>query len=260
MTFETTKATRAAAGSGWAWVPTLGVVTVPGIVIPAILWARIAFHFRHPDASPDEYLTISRAISDPVIGEPFARWVTLAAVLLWATYAYMMRMFLAQHPSAPPPHGWRAGAARLSLGLSAVAMTGSCVGMVLLSHFRLDDGEADRAAHMAGSYLFFVSQAAAIFLVAAYHGAIAEARRAAPVRRFFSEHWRIRAGYGITAAAVLYGSLFSVKSMDFGAATEWVISAYVELETVLITAFLLYLFAFCVDVFAFAGGGRRGLR
>ena len=239
-----------------ALIPAAGVVAVPGIVIPAIIWARVAYHFRHPDASPDSYLTISRAISDPVIGDPFAVWIGLAAVLLWLTYGWMLRMFRALHPVRPAPAGWRDPAARLVLWASWVAMTGSCLGMLALSRFGLDGDEVEQARHMAGSYLFFISQATALFLVALYHHLIAAARRAAPEPFFFADRWRIAGGYLITVAAILYGVLFAVKSWDLGAATPWVIAVYVELETILICGFLIYLLFYCVDVFVWSRGPR----
>lgn len=236
-----------------AWVPTLAVVSVPAIVIPAILVARIAYHFRHPEALAEDYLTISRAISDPVIGEPFAVAVTIAAVLLWGVFHYVLRMAILQRP---PLTGWRVWAARIALVGGSIAITGSCIGMVVLSHYRLDDGDADRDLHMFGSYLFFVSQSAAIFFLALFHRVVAAARTAGATRLFFSDLWRARIGFTLVAAAVAYGLLFAVKAMDFGAATPWVVWVYVELETALITSFLLYFLFFAVDVFAFAGRPR----
>lgn len=234
-----------------------GILIVPAIVIPAILWARFAFHRLHPDADPSIFLTISRAISDPTIGEPFAVWVTIAAALLWPSTHLLLWMFATDHPRRD-----RLGARRDLIGRAmlvgfSLAMTAACTGMVILSNYRLGSGGADHRVHMFGSYIFFIGQASAILLVATYHSVIAPALRPA-VAPFFPARRRIAFGYAIMALAALYGGLFRVKSMDFGAAQGWVTSAYVELETILIILFLIYLSLFYVDALRFLRSrGRR---
>ena len=54
---------------------------VPVVQIPALIWAREAFLDLHPDYVTDPP-TISRAISDPRVGEPFAGLILLITVLL----------------------------------------------------------------------------------------------------------------------------------------------------------------------------------
>ena len=239
----------------FALLPAVGIVAVPAIVVPAILWARHTFAVLHPNADPRIYLTISRAISDPAVGEPFAVWVTIAAAILWISVHTILWMFIAEHPRAPaavPRHD------RIARGLWPamwLTMTITCVGMVMLSHHRLGGDVAVNRLHMLGSYVFFGGQATTILLAAIYHSLIAPLGTADEAA-FFPARWRARAGYAVFAAAVVYGIVFKVKSMDLGPATRWIVSVYVELETLLILVFLSYLAAFFVDVSRFLR--RRG--
>lgn len=235
----------------YAWALASGILIVPAIVVPAILWARYTFHRLHPDADPSIFLTISRAISDPAVGEPFAVWVTIAAVILWPSTHLILWMFAADHPPRDLLGRRRDLIGRSVLVGLSLAMTASCIGMVVLSNYRLGSGSADHRIHMLGSYTFFAGQAVAILLTATYHSVIAPARRSADVAAFFPPHRRAALGYAIMALAVFYGAIFRVKSMDFGAAQAWVTSAYVELETLLIIIFLAYLTLFYVDAVRF---------
>jgi hypothetical protein len=240
-------------------LPVLGIVSVPVIVVPAILWARYAFHQLHPNADPRLYLTISRAISDPRVGEPFAVWVTLAAVILWTSVHSILWMFIAEHPRRPALTATRDRIARGLWPAMWATMTATCVGMVMLAQFRLGGETATNRLHMVGSYVFFGGQAATILLAAVYHSLIAPAR-ARFETAFFPGRRRAAAGYAVVGAAFAYGVIFRVKSMDLGAATPWVITAYVELETILILVFLAYLSAYFVDVSRFLRahvGGRQ---
>ncbi len=244
-----------------AFLPVFGIVTVPVIVVPAILWARYTFHQLHPDADPRIYLTISRAISDPRVGEPFAVWVTLAAAILWASVHSILWMFIAEHPRRTALAPTRDRIARGLWPAMWATMTATCVGMVMLAQYRLGGEVATNRLHMLGSYVFFGGQAATILLAAVYHALIAPARTPLEAA-FFPARWRARAGYAVVAAAVAYGVIFRVKSMDLGVLTPWVITAYVELETILILVFLAYLSAYFVDVARFLrgrAGGRAGV-
>lgn len=239
-------------------LPALGVVLVPAIVVPSILWARIAFHHRHPDADPSIYLTISRAISDPAVGEPFAFWVTLAAVLLWPATHLLFWMFVVRHPAREAIGTARDRLARALFAAMSIAMTMTCVGMVILSRWRLGGSLYDHDMHMVGSYVFFAGQASAIFVVALYHAVIAPAPHPSDATAFFPVRWRARVGFAVVGLAAFYGVIFHVKSLDFGAASHWVVAAYVELETILIIVFLVYLALFYVDVARFLHErGRR---
>lgn len=243
--------------TGLTWLPVVGVVAVPAIVVPAVLWARWTFLRLHPDADPNTYLTISRAISDPSIGEPFAFWVGIAAVLLWVSTHWVLWTLIAQHPRRPAIGVGRDRVARALWGVMSLAMTATCIGMVMLSRFRLGTGGDGGRLHMVGSYLFFGAQAATIFFVAVYHSLIGPARRAEAADAFFPDRWRARAGYAVVAAAVVYGIVFRVKSMDLGPITRSIVSVYVEFETALIVVFLAYLAAFVVDTHRFSKALRE---
>lgn len=231
-----------------AGLAALPVLAVPAIVAPAIVWARIAWHARHPSADATLYPTISRAISDPAIGEPFAFWVTLAALLLWPATHGILWMLAAELPDravlGPARH-------RLARGLfvaMSVCMTATCVGMVWLARFRLGATAEEHRMHMIGSYVFFAGQATTIFLCAVHHALVGPARRAIGDGGFFTARARASGGFAVVAAAAFYGVVFHAKDGDFGAATGFVIAAYVELETALIIVFLAYLACYFVDL------------
>ncbi len=243
---------------GLSWLPAIGVVAVPAIVGPAVLWARATFHQLHPNADPSTYLTISRAISDPMVGEPFAVWMTVAVVILWATTHYILWMLIAQHPRRPTIGPTRDRVTRGLCVVMSLAMTASCVGMIVLSRYRLgnDDGGASHHMHMFGSYLFFGAQATTILLAAVYHSLLVPLGRTTSPPAVFPDRWRARVGYAVVVAAVLYGVVFQMKSMDLGPATRWVVSVYVEFETILIMLFLAYLACYAVDVLRFSRARR----
>ncbi|NLH79731.1 MAG: hypothetical protein GX458_02650, partial [Phyllobacteriaceae bacterium] len=194
-----------------SWLPVAGIVAVSAIVVPAVVGARVGFHLRHPDADPSIYLTISRAISDPVIGEPFAFWVTLAALILWPSTHAILWMLSAEHPSRAVLGATRDHLCRLLLAVMSVAMTATCVGMVMLGRHRLGGSAEDHHLHMLGSYVFFAGQATTILLAAIYHSAIVPARRALGETAIVSARSRARLGYAVVGAAVLYGVVFHVK-------------------------------------------------
>ena len=61
------------------------VVAIPLFQIPMMFWARWSFYQRHPDYVQHSAPTISRAISDPAIGGPFAMMIlAVTAVVLLA--------------------------------------------------------------------------------------------------------------------------------------------------------------------------------
>lgn len=246
--------------AGLTWLPVVGAVAVPVIVVPAVLWARWSFLQRHPDADPKTYLTISRAISDPGIGPTFAFWVGIAAVILWFSTHWILWTLIVQHPRRPAIGVARDRIARALWGVMSLAMTATCIGMAMLSHFRLGTGGDGGRLHMVGSYLFFGAQAATIFFVAVYHSLVGPARRAEAAGAFFPDRWRAGTGYAVVAAAVVYGIVFRVKSMDLGPITRSIVSVYVELETVLIVVFLTYLAAFVVDTHRFSKALRERAR
>lgn len=234
------------------WIAAFGILAVPAIVVPAVIWARVTFHALHPDFDLEKFPTISRAISDPLVGEPFAFWVTIAAVILWGATHYMLRMLLCEHPSRATLGAGRDRLGRALLAIMSVMMTATCIGMVMLSHNRLGAGASGYRMHMLGSYVFFAGQAATILLAAVYHSLVARAHDVEGRVAFFPDRWRARLGYSVTAAAVAYGVVFKIKSMDLGAATRVVVTLYIELETVLIFVFLLYLLLYFVDALRFS--------
>lgn len=240
----------------FGWIAAVGILVVPAIVIPAVIWARVTFHALHPDFRLERYPTISRAISDPVVGEPFAFWVTIAAVILWLATHYVLWVILVEHPRRETLGVGRDRLALAILPAMSLAMTTTCVGMVMLSHNRLSDGPDGHRLHMLGSYVFFAGQAATILLCAIYHSLVAHAHDLEGRIAFFPDRWRARIGYSVTAAAAFYGVIFKIKSMDLGSAERIVITLYVELETALIFVFLIYLTLYFVDALRFSRHGR----
>jgi len=219
-----------------------------------IYYARAAFIATHPDYVALQPPTISRAISDPAIGEPFAFWVTLSAIAL---IPGMLGISLAYGRIA---RGAPVLAARV-LMLTAVGLAlfqaASSVGIYLLSSYRFPN---HNYMHMMGSYIFFIAQAM-VMVMFLLLGVVALRCRVTMQRVEHSANvqlrWvRLRAGVACLSIAMvlIYMVLFLIKTMDFGAANEFVYATYVLAEPVVISSFLLCLAMFQTDLWAIARG------
>lgn len=222
-----------------------------------IYYARIAFIATHPVYVAEQPPTISRAISDPLIGEPFAFWVGISAValsfgVLGITLVYLR---IAQSHLFDD----RGGRGILICAAVAVAVfqAASAVGMYMLSAYRFPD---HNAVHMVGSILFFVAQTLVIVVgvvvcttLLARPETTDALQRAGQMRRSWVL-FRKWLGLATVGLAVIYMALFLGKNADFGAANEMLYATYVTVEPIVITLFLAFLGTFQTDLWAVMRG------
>ena len=216
-------------------------VFVATVVNYLIYTSRWSFALLRPDYVARNPPTISRAISEPAVGEPFANWMLISAPLLFIAVAVLMTVLVrsARRQAGAMPRGqlgWIVGLAGVVILLQALAS----VGMVMLSQFRFP---THNALHMAGSYLFFFSQAFAVFI----GEMLSRSCDAPPLRgqllgvatcRF--RRWLILVP---AALGMAYLALFIVKDLDTGPAAPLLYQTYVSVELLLISSFLFYFLA-----------------
>lgn len=213
--------------------------------------ARFEFIERHPQAAANKPPTISRAISDPAIGEPFAFWISASAVfavLAMIPVAWLYwRSARAVDTMSPGTGRLLSGSALLLVILQAIAATG----MVVLSQYTFPSFNEE---HMLGSYTFFISQSLVVLVMALACGCIALQR---PVAEALAAKngvnpriSRLRAPLAVAcfAAALSYLGLFVLKDAGLGAARPLVYRAYVLLEPTLISAYLVVFATYYIDL------------
>lgn len=225
-------------------------VCCTALVVPVVNYliytARWEFAERNPDYVAKLPATISRAISDPAIGAPFANWMLVCAPVLFLGVLLMLTSFLRElkHNDDISPD-----LRRIIMVLTAaliVLQAMASVGMVMLSQYTFPVYINE---HMTGSFLFFISQAFVVF------GAGILSRlfeRVPPKGRVVnSVMGRLRRWLLLLpgALAVVYLGLFVGKDMVPNAsALHWPVhQTYVTVELLLISAFLLYLFSWVPD-------------
>lgn len=241
MTLATVISARSA---GLAVIEILCVGYVIVTVNYQIYAARFDFIATHSAYVAEQPPTVSRAISDPLIGDGFGFWISLSAVVLFFGIAALLLLGLNE------VKGPMSGLHRRGLNLRAVIVmflqTGSCTGMVILSQFRFPDYND---IHMVGSYLFFFSQA---FMLIACEVFFRRVYQLADDRRSFLHPKMVsfrKKAIGVPVAlGIVYLGLFVVKSYDLGAANDIFYQLYVWTEPALITSFLLFILLYHVDV------------
>jgi len=225
-----------------------------------IYTARILFIAGHPKYVAKRPPTISRAISDNLIGDPFAFWIAVSAVFLMLAMIPIAALYYRASHSARaisnPVH--RKIGILASLAISSQFF--AAIGMYMLSNFRFPD---NRDLHMTGSYLFFGFQALTVILSAMACWQIA---RNPEVRAHLKYDWAVTPWmsalrWKIAIIAVLmavgYIILFVAKDIDLPQAHKMIYASYVLLEPAVITAFLIYLLTFNIDMARLIIGPRR---
>ncbi len=235
------------AAPGWVRPLVLAAGLLNGFAFVAVnFWiyrARMLFIERNGEVY-QKPPTISRAISDPQIGEPFSVWVTASGICLVAGVALLLayHLWLGRLLVAPsrtirvmivtfPP---------LIISMQAA----SALGMHWLSSYRFPDFNAE---HMTGSYMFFVAQAMVVVLFTAFNGAMLRDRGSLAQlagQGLLSPLWvRIRYRFGLASLALVAVYLVLFLAKDVWGYPEWpaLYIAYVTTEPMVITAFLVLL-------------------
>ncbi|MEQ9692956.1 hypothetical protein [Shimia sp. SDUM112013] len=224
------------------------------IVNILIYRARILFIAGHPEYVAKQPPTISRAISDPLIGEPFAMWMAICAPLLWIGVACLVWAGWAENGR----QGGISQADRRAIlwlsGLLLLVQAAASLGMVLLSHFRFPD---HRDMHMFGSYLFFFSQVIAIVVGEVLSRRYESLPKPNPI--FTPIMARIRRWYVWVPIFLgfAYLALFILKDFDLGAINKGLYQCYVLTEPLLISSFLCYILVYHGDMWSAIRRYRR---
>lgn len=223
-----------------------------GFVIVAvnilIYRARILFAARNPEAVADRPPTISLAISDPAVGEPFAGWLAICAPLLFVGVGFLILSAWIELQKGGGAPTAREGRIIAALCLLVALLQGfAATGMVMLSQFRFPHFNQ---LHMQGSYLFFFSQAFVVLF-----GEILSRRFARlPVDRVLitapSARFRRRYVWVPIVLGVAYLALFILKDVDLGALNAPLYVGYTSTEPLLLSAFLVYVLTYHVDMWS----------
>ena len=248
---------------GWlGWVSLLSLLAMTFAFVTVnlqIYSARAAFIASHPEYVAKQPPTISRALSDPAIGDGFAFWIGLSALLLFPAVSGVIATFASALPAvrARSPGGARRLVA-VSIFLPLLQL-GSCIGMVMLSQYTFPDYNDE---HMFGSYLFFISQAGMVLagllfsIATARDPAMAATMAEAGVYAPGANRARLWVGTTSVLLSLGYLGLFIAKGLDLGAWEPFVYLVYVSTEPVCISSFLLFGLLYNFDL-ARAAFGRR---
>ncbi|WP_172293492.1 hypothetical protein [Pseudoruegeria sp. HB172150] len=232
------------------WAPRLAAfailanTTVFVVVNICIYWARAAFAARNPEYIAEGPATISRAISDPYVGDIFAIWVTGSAILLFLGVAALVAV--SWH--GIPRNAWPL---RILCGLVVLFQATASVGMTMLSNFTFHN---NHDGHMMGSYIFFAAQAFTVLtgLIASINVQVnpdtRAAMQAAGVLHPGANRVRLWAGSASVALVLAYVTLFVVKDFDLGAWKDTVYLIYVTTEPVTISSFLFFVLLYDWDL------------
>lgn len=207
-----------------------------------IYTARWRYIALFPDRVAEDPPTISRAIEAPSIGEPFSFWVTVSGIcLVYGVYwnAFYFRRLAAR---STDPSGYVRGILAYGPALVVLMQASAALGMYLLSSYRFPDYHG---MHMVGSYMFFLSQVFVIIGGTLMCDAVLRGYgRMGPKDRAYlsgGAGLRFRRLFGIASVVltVVYLTLFVLKGIDLGAANAGLYLAYVSVEPMVISGFLL---------------------
>ena len=226
------------------WIAIAGNVLVVTMVNQQIYTSRWAFAELRPDYIAHSPPTISRALEEPSVGDPFAIWMLICAPALFLSMLLFTRYFrnrLAQKPGVDPRALKRITIFSIvTLFLQALASTG----MIMLSQFRFPD---HNDMHMVGSYLFFFSQAAVVFVgshLSNLHDRVDDSHRVLPRQSCRFRRYYVFVPY---ALSVLYLGLFIAKGYDLSPWNDALYMGYVTTELILISSFLFYFLSWVAD-------------
>ncbi|MDF1856034.1 hypothetical protein [Pseudooceanicola sp.] len=128
------------------------------IVAYWIIRARIEWIALFPEESLRKPPTISRAISEPSIGDPFSLWIALVAVELFVLGIIVAMLYTRSVHATPAADVADRRRLQIWSNFYIVLQPPIALGLILLSVFRI--GHAN-SIHMIGSYMLFISAALA---------------------------------------------------------------------------------------------------
>jgi hypothetical protein len=195
--------------------------------------------------------TISRAISVPAVGEPFAIWITISAILLVFGVFWLSQFYRRIGAQIASPSRYLAR--MMTYGAPAIVLLQalSGVGMYMLSSYRFPH---HHELHMTGSFLFFISQALVVVIGTLQCDALLKDRaNFAALARAGAVSYRMvllrkRLGQVVIAMSLIYVCLFKMKDVDLDTMNTAIYAAYTMTEPLLITMFLVFLGLFQTDL------------
>ena len=225
-------------------------LALTGFVIVAvnilIYRARVVFGQNNPEYIAVEPATISRAISDPIVGEPFAAWMAICAPILFVGVAALVlaaRREVRRAGSSVSGQDYRI--ITLLCVTVAILQGMASFGMVILSHYRFPNFHE---MHMVGSYLFFFSQAFVVVFGDILTRRIVKQPQHCSMVTVRMARFRRTYIWLPILLGIAYLSLFVLKGFDLGAINEKLYIAYTITEPLLISSFLGYILTLHVDM------------
>lgn len=210
-----------------------------------MIWARAEMARIHPDAVAARPPTVSRAIAEPIIGDPFAMWIVLVAVL--QAFA-VLRIAQATYRTvlSPPPARHRSLSVAMfasMLGAEALAVAG----VVILSQYT---GSVSDYWHQTGSYMMFFGNGMAILLFGIFI-TLVEGQRTqgtphpAAMPLPYEPKIHTRFAWLTSLVGILFGYLYFYGFDDLMPYNEYAFRlAFAMSELVLLVASLAYLGSF----------------
>lgn len=220
-----------------------------------IYYARAAYANLHPEEVAAKPHTISRALTDPRVGDLFGQCLAVLSPMLGIGVFLLVWLALIDWLNTRSGSE-RPVSARTAFGLGhllIVLQAMACIGIVMLSSYSLEE---NRDLHMWGSYLFFVAQLLVIVAGGTWCSFMKSMQAPQPVYR--TATLRAAAKFAIIpiAVALTYIGLFFTK--DWVSESYWmaVMKLYTRTEPLTISGFLLYLGLFVFELGHFLYRGR----
>jgi hypothetical protein len=219
-------------------------VLVPAVQIPALVWARETFLGLNPDYLADPP-TISRAISDPRVGEPFGWLVALVTGLLCFAVPIILVSYWKTASRAKMANRRRL-MIRLGIVLAGLSQAAALFGLNMLTVHRLGlSGEL----HMLGSYIFFAAQVLAIAIAANLCRSLLPGGVDGWLQPSM-QRLRFPMGLAVIALTLAYLGLFIGKDHNTVFPQYAVQLVYVQCEVLVTSCFTLFLATYGVDLWA----------
>lgn len=235
---------RAASATGFAMLAT-------AFVTPVVIWQVHAARHQFIENNP-EYMarnfppTISGALADPTVGEPFHVWITICAILLPLAVVVIASLYYDTGRSIVDIAPRLSKVLRLGTPVTVLVQMVASFGMWMLSGFRFPDHNAE---HMLGSYMFFSAQAVVVLIATILCFALARSRvistrlENGPRGLLRPALCRARALFGLFCVLMTLGYLvlFIAKDMALPVDIHMVYELYVRTELVVISGFVVFL-------------------
>lgn len=215
-----------------------------------MFWARAESIRLHPDLAARNPPTVSRAIADPVIGDPFALWMILVAAL--QAFA-ILRIAQAAYRTTLSPFPARYGLPLFAMFAAMLIAEGVAVaGVVVLSQYT---GSISDYWHQTGSYMMFIGNGWAILLCGLFAATDQAERASSPPREIaaplpYHPYIHTRFAWVISVVGVFFGYLY-FHGFDYWTQfydyTFRVV--FVVCELVLLIASLIYLSSFALSMY-----------